>query len=123
MAYLIDSNILIYHLGGKPEAVEFVREHFEESFVSLVSYYEVLNYPMEPGKEKGVRKFLEIFPLLSVDREIVEQALENRKRRRIKMADNFIAGTAQCYGLKVVTRNGKDFSGLIATIDPFREGV
>jgi len=117
--YLIDSNILIYHLGAKPEAVAFIREHFEESFLSLVSYYEVLNYPMEPGQEKRVREFLEIFPLLGVDREIVERALENRKRHRIKMADNFIAATAQCHDLKVVTRNGRDFAGLVPTIDPF----
>ena len=54
--------------------------------------------------------------------KIINKALENRKSKKIKMADNFILATAQIFGLKIVTRNVKDFSSFInGLINPFGE--
>jgi predicted nucleic acid-binding protein len=120
--YLVDSNILIYYLGGQDEAVSFIQSQIDRCAVSIVSYYEVLNYPFENEEaEQEVRAFLSLFPVIPVDREIAERALENRRKRRIKMADNFIAATAQLHGWSVVTRNGEDFREIVEVIDPFAE--
>ena len=120
--YLVDSNILIYYLGGQNEAVTFIQSEIDRCAVSIVSYYEVLNYPFESEEEeKKIRAFLSLFPVIPVDREIAERALENRRKRRIKMADNFIAATAQLHGWSVVTRNGGDFREIVEVIDPFTE--
>ncbi|WP_457605594.1 type II toxin-antitoxin system VapC family toxin [Nitratifractor sp.] len=122
MSFLLDSNILIYYLGGVPEAVTFVRREIDRCHISLISYYEVLNYPFENDEaEKKVREFLGLFPQLKIDHTIVEKALENRKRSRIKMADNLIAATAQVHGYTVVTRNVRDFDGIVETFDPMME--
>lgn len=56
-----------------------------------------------------VREFLDGFEVLSVSKNIINKALENRKTKKIKMADNFILATAQIFGLDIVTRNTKDF--------------
>ncbi len=40
------------------------------------------------------------------------RAIENRKIKKIKLADNIIASTAQGDDLMLVTKNTKDFNGL-----------
>ena len=118
--YLVDSNILIYYLGGERAAVEFVRREIDRCAISVVNYYEVLNYPFANKEdEKKVRDFLSLFLSIPVDGAIVERALQNSRKRRIKMADNFIAATALVHDLIVVTRNGADFRGIAETLDPF----
>ncbi len=109
MKYLIDSNIIIYYLNGYLEAKKFIDTYLEQSSISLITYYEVLNYDFTPDEERVVRIFLEQFTILPLSKEIVEQSLKNRKNKKIKMADNFILSTAQIYNLQIVTKNSKDF--------------
>jgi len=71
-------------------------------------------------QENDVKKLLAQFELLELNQEIADQALSNRKRKKIKMADNIIAATAQLYDLILVSRNIDDFKALDATIlNPF----
>ena len=109
MKYLIDSNIIIYYLNGDAKIYDFIEEHKSISFISLITYYEVLNYNFSLEEELLVRDFLYGFEILSVSKNIINRALENRKIRRIKMADNFILATSQIFELYIVTRNVKDF--------------
>ena len=109
MRYLIDSNIIIYYLNGYIEAKKFIENYLEVSAISLITYYEVLNYDFSENEEIVVKRFLEQFTILPLSKEIVEQSLKNRKYKKIKMADNFILATAQIYNLQIVTKNSKDF--------------
>jgi predicted nucleic acid-binding protein len=53
---------------------------------------------------------------------ILEQAIANRKIKKIKLVDNIILATAQIYNLKLVTRNTKDFIGFdIEILNPFND--
>lgn len=46
--------------------------------------------------------------------------IKNRKDKKIKLADNIIASTAQVYDLILVTRNIDDFRGLkLNTYNPY----
>ena len=110
MKYLLDSNIIIYYLNGDRDIYNFVEKHKSVSALSLITYYEVLNYDFSEKEELLVREFLNEFEILSVSKNIINKALENRKSKKIKMADNFILATAQIFGLEIVTRNIKDFS-------------
>ena len=89
---------------------DFIEKHKSISAISLITYYEVLNYDFSEQEELLVREFLDEFEVLSVSRNIINKALKNRKSKKIKMADNFILATAQIFGLDIVTRNIKDFS-------------
>ena len=110
MKYLLDSNIIIYYLNGDRDIYDFIEKHKSISAISLITYYEVLNYDFSKQEELLVREFLDEFEVLSVSRNIINKALKNRKSKKIKMADNFILATAQIFGLDIVTRNIKDFS-------------
>ena len=109
MKFLIDSNIIIYYLEKEKIIYDFFLEHQYECAISLISYYEVLNYDFNREDENKIKAFLEAFEILNLSKNIIEKALINRKYKKIKMADNFILATAQVYDLKIVTRNTKDF--------------
>lgn len=69
---------------------------------------------------KQDKKFLEELEIASVDSQILENCIKNRKHKKIKLADNIIAATAQTRKLTLATRNINDFSGLdIDIINPF----
>jgi predicted nucleic acid-binding protein len=116
--YLIDTNILIYASKGDKRAVAFLREHQHMIAVSLVTYYETLNYELTEAEAIAFRALFSAMPLHPIDRTIVDQALQNRQHKKIKMADNFILSTAQVHDLTIVTHNTKDFAQFVRTIDP-----
>ncbi len=92
------------------------------SAISLITYYEVLNYDFSEAEESIVRAFLNEFEMIDVSRDIMDRALGNRKNKKIKMADNFILTTAQIFGLELVTRNTKDFLPFFdRLINPFEK--
>ena len=95
MKYLLDSNIIIYHLNNIPQATEFI------------------------SKNK-VEKFLNIFHIYEIDISIVKKALNNLNSKKIKIADNLISATAQINNLILVTRNVADYSKIdIEILDIF----
>ncbi len=120
MKYLLDSNIIIYYLNGDKSIYDFIEKYKTISAIYLITYYEVLNYNFSKEEEQIVRNFLDEFEVLSVSKNIINKALENRKIKKIKMADNFILATAQIFGLDIVTKNIKDFSSFTnRLLNPF----
>ena len=121
MKYLLDTNIIIYYLENNQAVYDFVWQHKKVSAISMIVYYEVFNYPFSEEQEKLVRAFLENFEIIGLSHEIIDKALQNRKEKKIKMADNFILATAQVYGLKLVTNNSKDFEYFIKIVNPLSD--
>ena len=118
MKYLLDTNIIIYYLQNNQKVYDFVWQHKKVSAISIIVYYEVLNYPFTQEQEALVREFLENFEVLGLSSEVVDKALQNRKEKKIKMADNFILATAQVHRLQLVTNNSKDFDYFVEIVNP-----
>ena len=119
MKYLLDTNIIIYYLENNQVVYDFVWRYKKVSAISIIVYYEVLNYPFTQKQETLVRAFLENFEIIGLSHEIIDKALQNRKEKKIKMADNFILATAQVHGLQLVTNNSKDFDHFTDIVNPF----
>ena len=64
----------------------------------------------EEATEEATRGFFGGFVVLTVDQRIAEQAIDLRRKRRIKLPDAIIWATAQAHDMLLVTRNTKDFS-------------
>ena len=107
--YLVDSNIIIYHLNNESIATKFLSQNYQEIAISQITYVEVLSFPFSTEQENEVKTLLSKFKILDVDQAISNQAVENRKIKKIKLPDNLIASTAMVNGLTIVTRNVKDF--------------
>jgi len=122
MTYLLDSNIIIYYLDGNEVIHAFLEENKTHSVISLITYYEVLNFDFSEEEKQIVKEFLESFEILAVSKNIIDRSLKNRNIRKIKMADNFILSTAQLFGLDLVTRNERDFASFSVKIhNPLKE--
>ena len=112
MTYLVDTNILIYHLNGCDIATEFLDRHQESCAISCISFIEVLSYDYSEDDARKVEEFLRSFPILAIHDNAMLSAVKIRRKRKIKTPDAIIAGTAQSSDLVVVTRNVSDFKNM-----------
>ena len=101
---LVDSDVLIDHLRGHHRlAVGKDTVH-----VSTVTRAEL--FAGSGTEEAKVRRLLDPFTELPVDRAVAERAGRIRRAAKIGMADALIAGTAMQHRLTLVTRNASDFA-------------
>ena len=119
--YLLDSNIIIYHLNNNDIVKEFLFENIDNSCISVITYIEVLSFDFPSIQSKNITKaLLESFEIIDTCRDIAIQSIQNRKHKKIKLPDNIIVSTAQINNLTLVTRNEKDFKSLeINLLNPF----
>jgi len=108
MTILLDSVILIDFLNAIPEAQAYVDAHRAEAAISVVTTAEVLAGVDDAGVPATVR-FLDAFPLLLIDGTTALQAARLRHRFGWRLPDAFQAALAQQHGLRLATRNTKDF--------------
>ena len=116
---LFDSNIIIYL--SKRILPLSVLDQFDEHFISIITYMEVLGNPFKDSKtEDFIKEILEAFPILYINKEIAETAIKFRKAFRIKLPDAIIAATAKSVNLQLVTGNTDDFNkSELPIINPF----
>ena len=116
---LLDSNIIIY-LSKREVPLSFL-DQFDEHFISVITYMEVLGYQFRnPKEEEFIREMIEVFRILFIDQKIADMAIEIRRKRRIKLPDAIIAATAKAINLCLVTRNIHDFEKVeIQIANPF----
>lgn len=111
--YLIDTNIIIYHLANMPQAVYFLDNHRNQLAISTITVAEVLSFPMNDEALATLHRFLkDNFTWLDVSRDIVLKTAELRRQKKTKTPDALIAATALQHGLILVSRNEKDFKHL-----------
>lgn len=97
--YLLDSNIVIYHLNNEIIATSFLDKNFEKCTISQLSFIEILSFDYSSDEKRKVKALLEIFTIIDTNKKIALQAITNRKFKKIKIADNIIASTAQINNL------------------------
>jgi len=116
---LLDSNIIIY-LSKREVPLSFL-DQFDEHFISVITYMEVLGYQFRNSKEEEfIREMVEVFRILFIDQKVADMAIKIRKKCRIKLPDAIIAATATSLNLCLVTRNIHDFEKVeIQIANPF----
>lgn len=108
MKFLLDSVILIDHFNRISEATRFIQENGKQSSISVITRAEVLT-GFDPKERPIAIKFLDHFPLFEINREVADLAAELRYDKKWKLPDAFQAALARFHGLKLATRNTKDF--------------
>lgn len=109
--YLIDSNAVIDFLGGKlPEAGKQLMLKIRPE-ISIITCIEILSKKDIPESEMLLyRAFIKSSLIYSeINEEIAEQTIGIRKKYGLKTPDAIIAATAIINGLKLISRNEKDF--------------
>jgi len=118
---LLDSNIIIYL--SKRELPFTIFDSFDELFISVISYMEVLGFKFQNDEEEiFVKELTDLFGVKFVDQEVADKVVEIRKQNRIKLPDAIIAATAELDNLCLITRNVDDFKNIdIKILNPFND--
>jgi len=106
--YLLDSVIVIDHFNGIPEAGAFLARHGEECVVSVITRAEVLS-GLDGGPRRTAAMLLDRYPTVAIDKNTADLAADLRREMRWKLPDAFQAAMAKIHGIKLVTRNTRDF--------------
>lgn len=117
---LFDSNIIVYL--SKREIPLSIVDQFDEIFISVITYVEILGYVFDdPKEELFIKELLSVFKTIYIDQYIADIAVKIRKKKRIKLPDAIIAATAISEGLNLVTRNIEDFQDIeVKLTNPFK---
>jgi len=74
---------------------------------------EVLGYRFPKNSEKKiVEELCKNLPVIELDREIVEKAIQIRQQNKIKLPDAIILATAIINNFELITANVNDFSNI-----------
>jgi len=104
---VFDANIVIDLLKGVEPALLEAESH-DDRAISIVTWMEVMA-GVTPELEDDVRGVLSEFRLISLSGAIAEQAVIERRQRRIKLPDAITIATAVVERGVLVTRNTRDF--------------
>jgi predicted nucleic acid-binding protein len=116
---LFDSNIIIYL--SRRELPFSIVDQFDEIFISVITYMEILGYDFEdPNEEMFIKDLLSVFKTIYIDQRIADTVVKIRRKKRIKLPDAIISATAISEGLYLVTRNVEDFHDIDVNLtNPF----
>jgi len=112
LKYLLDSNVIIDYFGDRlPQITGDIIEN-SEIFAASISQIEVLGFKMDAEIELNFLDFFSTVINFELDEQIINQSIQIRKFKKIKLGDAIIAATALVHDLTLITRNLNDFKGI-----------
>lgn len=123
---LIDTDVLIDYLRGRPQAVEFLESLRELLLISTMTIAE-LYAGVRDGKERELlNELIRGFQVVPVDESIsIKGGLYRRdygKSHGVGLADALIAATAELNQATLVTLNQKHFPMIVDIMVPYQKG-
>jgi predicted nucleic acid-binding protein len=110
---LVDTNILIDFLRGRPDAVTWIDALEENVAISAVSVLELYGGALSQREERDIWALRQELTCLPIGEEIGERAgsfmRHFGKSHGIDIPDAIIAATAEHHGLRLATLNVKHF--------------
>ena len=114
--YIIDTDVCIDFLRGKPKIVQLFSEilESEEVYISILTVYEFFKGAFTEKAQRTVKEFVSYFETLYINHEIAEVGGKfyrdyRKKGITLSTVDCLIMATAKVYGLKIITRNIKHY--------------
>jgi len=115
MAYLIDTNIVIYYFNGltDDEAIHTIlADSFKISIITKIEFLGWGQFAADLELHTKAREFISYATVFDLKEAIAEQSILLRQQFKTKTPDAIIAATALVNGLTIVTNNTLDFSRL-----------
>jgi len=108
---ILDSNIVIYSAMPEYNVVRnFLRKHENDLFISAITKLEVLGYHKLTEREQELFIiFFQNINILSINNQVINQAIKIRQTKSISIGDSIIAATALIHNQEIFTNNTSDF--------------
>jgi len=108
--FLLDTNAILYMLGGDITLSEFLFE--KQLYISIITEMELLSYKNITIKEqKVITTFLKELIVININDDIKANTIELKKKFHLKLPDCIIAGTSSWLKIPLVTSD-KQFKTL-----------
>lgn len=105
-AICIDTNVLLYSLGGDKQITRFLQG--KDLHASVVVRMEAMVYHgQKPNYLKEVNAFLALCKVVELDGRIQDATVDIRIRHKLKLPDAIIAATSVCLGFPLVTADSR----------------
>lgn len=121
---LLDTDVLVEYLRGRPKAVDYLESLDEDLLVSVISVAELFAGIRDRGEEQALRQFLLAFLNVPVTESIAELAGSYRRQygrsHGTGLADALIAATSAESGAVLVTFNRRHFPMLAKVRIPYK---
>jgi len=124
MRNMIDTNVWIDGISGNLSQNAFLAVSVEAEWAgySAITRLELFGFPgLTEVEEEKIRELLQAFEEVPVTSDIIDRAIQIRKRAKVKVPDAIIGASALVLGCNLVTRNVSDFKAIdgLKVIDPF----
>ncbi len=98
---LLDTNAVLYFLGGKLKENTFPAGNL---IISFINELELLSYPnLSKSEENKIEEFIYSIDVLDMNTLIKQETIVLRKKYRIKLPDAIICATALVYEASLLT--------------------
>lgn len=102
---LVDTNVLVYHLGGRSDATRAVQG--TEVHISFITEIELQSKASLTGNDlKLIQAALVNYRISDINPTIKQLAAELRRQHGLKLADAIVAATALHLNLPLLTADG-----------------
>lgn len=108
---VLDTNVVIF-ISKQQIDIDKLLSHYDEFYVSIVTYMEVYGFEFENEAEKAlIDDFFEMVEIVNVNMPIAEKVIEYKKskRRKIKLPDAIILATANFVEADLLSDDWDDF--------------
>lgn len=113
---LLDSNIIIYLSKGSLDVDEILID-YDEFFISIITYMEVLGFQFDNQEEKElIEQLLAQFVIIQLGMEIAKEVISIKQKKKIKLPDAIIFATAKKNDCDLMTYNVDDFKNIDETV-------
>lgn len=102
LSYLLDTNIVLYLLGGDKVLAEILDDKFP--YLSFITELELLSdRKLTVRQEKEINSFLDDCTIIEMSREIKQLTIQIRRTSSLKLPDSIIAATATYLNIPFLT--------------------
>ena len=102
MKYLLDTNVVLYLLGGRLSSPLETGSYY----TSVISEMELLSYPsLTPNDEEHLRQFLGSVTVVELTGDVKKAAIDLRRRHRMKLPDAIVAASALVMEAELLTND------------------
>lgn len=123
--YLMDTNVGIDLLGGllSSKVIKWLDNQILESNISIsvINEIELLGFNTTLDEAQDLQDLINNVIVIELSRDVVNQTIQLKKIKKMKLPDAIIAATALVHNLTIVSRNKSDFKNIngLKCIDPY----
>lgn len=122
---LFDTDLLIDHLRGRPEATRFLQGTSARRMISAITVAELYAGIREGGERDALERLLVMMDLVQVTAELAQAGglirRDYGKSHGVGLADAIIAATAIAWNATLCTLNVKHYPMLETLLVPYRK--